>query len=247
MATLRDEFETSGTWLFRYRSFLPILLLFLFLGAFRNFEYPFQSEKLNQIWELICLAISFIGLGIRIFTLGSVPKGTSGRNTKRIKAYYLNTTGMYSIVRHPLYLGNFIIGLGISFYFSLWWFTLIFILIFWLYYERIIFTEEDFLRKNYGQTYLQWANQAPTFIPKFKNWKSPALPFTFKTALKGEYGTFMAIIATFTFLAILGDYFAEGKIEFDLMWVIIFSFGLITYIIVRIIHKKTTLLKVGGR
>ncbi|GAI74444.1 unnamed protein product [marine sediment metagenome] len=39
------------------------------------------------------------------------------------------------------------------------------------YYERIIFAEEEFLRKTFGDSYLKWAEQTPTFLPKCKNWK----------------------------------------------------------------------------
>jgi len=202
---------------------------------------------MDLVWEIICLTISLLGLGIRMFTLGFVPKGTSGRNTRRVKGDLLNTTGMYSIVRHPLYLGNFFIGLGISLFLHLWWFTLLFGLVFWIYYERIVFAEEAFLRKKFQQVYVQWANTTPAFIPRLRLWKQPELTFSFRIALKREYGTFMAIIATFTFLEILGDFFAEGKIVLDLWWVALFFTAALLYTTVRIIHKKTRILKAKGR
>jgi hypothetical protein len=202
---------------------------------------------MDLVWEIICLTISLLGLGIRMYTLGFVPKGTSGRNTRRVKGDRLNTTGMYSIVRHPLYLGNFFIGLGISLFLHLWWFTLVFVLIFWLYYERIILAEEEFLKKKFQYIYIQWANVTPAFIPRLSIWKPPELPYYFRTALKGEYGTFMAIIATFTSLEILGDLFAEGKIVFDLLWVTLFLMAAFLYTAVRILHKKTQILRAKGR
>ena len=53
------------------------------------------------------IIISFLGEAIRIFTVAYTPAGTSGRNTKQQLADTLNTTGIYSLLRHPLYLGNF--------------------------------------------------------------------------------------------------------------------------------------------
>jgi len=243
MAPLKEKLEKEGSWLFKWRGYLPLLGIFPFFVAFKNFDYPNHSHQLDQIWDLSCLAISFIGLGIRFFTSGTVPKGTSGGNTKRQKARVLNTTGMYSIVRNPLYLGNFIIGLGISLFFRLWWFTLIFVLVFWLYYERIIFSEEEFLRKKFGRTYLEWAYETPAFIPRLKNWKPLVLPFSFRAAVKREYHTFFSIIAAFTFLEIVGDFFVEGRMEFDLLWMTMFSLGLLAYIVIRIIRKNTKILK----
>ena len=103
---LREEFESSGNWLFRWRSYLPVAGLAIILLAFREYEYPGNSETLDHIWEVVCLLVSFFGLAIRAYTIGHAPGGTSGRNTKRQKADTLNTTGAYSLVRNPLYLGR---------------------------------------------------------------------------------------------------------------------------------------------
>jgi protein-S-isoprenylcysteine O-methyltransferase Ste14 len=244
---LKEEFEKTGSWLFRWRSYLPLLLTGIMLLGMRHFEYPGHCHTRDQVWEITCLVISFFGLGIRIFTVGHTPKGTSGRNTHSQKAEVLNTTGLYSIVRHPLYLGNFFIWLGISMFVHMWWISLIFILVFWLYYERIMFAEEEFLRKRFGEEYEKWSSKTPTFLPRFKNWRSPDLSFSLKSVLKREYTGLLAIVASFTFLEIAGDVFTEGKLELDLMWIIIFSAGLIIYLTLRTLKKKTKTLLVEGR
>lgn len=93
-----------------------------------------------------------------MITVGYTPKKTSGRNTKKGQvADYLNTKGMYSIVRNPLYLGNFFMGLGIFLFLCIWWVEFIYTLVFMLYYERIIFAEEQFLVKKFKQQYMEWA------------------------------------------------------------------------------------------
>jgi protein-S-isoprenylcysteine O-methyltransferase Ste14 len=243
---LKEEFERTGQWLFRWRSYLPLFLIALFLIAFRDFKYPFGSHRLDYLWEIFCLFVSMLGIVLRALTVGFIPKGTSGRNTKGQVAEDLNTTGMYSLVRNPLYLGNFIIWLGISLFVRLWWFSLIVILIFGIYYERIIFAEEEFLRHQYGHRYLEWAEKTPAFFPKFNGWRKPALPFSFRTALKREHTGFFAVIAIFTFLEIIGDYFVKRIFEFDTAWKIIFFSGLIIYLGLRTM-KKTNLLNVAGR
>lgn len=244
---LREEFEKTGNWLFRWRSYLPLLLIVLILITVRNFEYPYQSHKLDQLWEIFCLIISFFGLGIRIFTVGCVSKGTSGRNTYKQVADVLNTTGMYSIVRHPLYLGNFFIWFGISLSIRVWWFTIITILIFLLYYEKIMFAEEEFLRRKFGDAFVKWSTRTPAFLPKLKNWQSPSLQFSLKTSLKREYSGFFGIIVSFIFLDIIKDKVIYNKFEFDLMWLLIFAFGLIVYLTLMILKKKTKILEVEGR
>jgi len=71
--------------------------VFLLIGLLIRM-FPYGSHRLDQVWEILCLAISLLGLGVRIVTVGYVPKGTSGRNTRGQKANVLNTTGMYSLV-----------------------------------------------------------------------------------------------------------------------------------------------------
>ncbi|MFA5322469.1 MAG: isoprenylcysteine carboxylmethyltransferase family protein [Smithella sp.] len=181
-----------------------------------------------------------------MLTVGFVPEGTSGRNTKNQVAKELNTTGMYSVVRNPLYLGNFIIWLGLSMFVRIWWLSLIIILIFWLYYERIIFAEEEFLRSKFGSSYMKWAEKTPAFIPKFNQWRNPIYPFSWRTALKGEYSGFFAIIVTFTFMEMVGDYVLTGTWDYDPMWQIISLSGLFIYLVLRIM-KKNHLLDVKGR
>ena len=244
---LIEEFESAGNWLFRWRSYLPLALIGIFLLALREYEYPGHSENLDHLWEALCLLVSFFGLGIRVFTIGHTPRGTSGRNTKKQVAGTLNTTGIYSIVRNPLYLGNFYMGLGIALFAHLWWLTLIYILVFWLYYERIIFTEEAYLRNKFDREYLEWANKTPIFIPKFNQYKKAALPFSLKTVLRREYNGLFTVIITMFILETVGEIFAAGHLEFDLGWILLLGVGFIVWLALRTIKKHTTILNVDGR
>lgn len=245
--TLREEFENTGNWLFRWRSYLPLAGIGIFLLALRDYEHPGHSENLDHLWEALCLLISFFGLGIRIFTIGHVPKGTSGRNTKKQVADTLNTTGIYSIVRHPLYLGNFFMGLGIASFAYLWWLTLIYILVFWIYYERIIFAEEAYLQNKFGDEYLKWANKTPAFIPKFSQYRKANLSFSLRNVLKREYNSFFTVIVTMFILETVGEIFAEGRLEFDLGWIFLLGIGFIVWLTLRTLKKYTTILNVEGR
>lgn len=244
---LKEEFEKVGNWLFRWRSYLPLLLVGIILAGMRNFEYPENSHLLDRVWEIVCLAISLFGLAIRSITIGHTPEGTSERNTHCQEAKCLNTTGMYSIVRHPLYLGNFFCWLGVSMFPRVWAVSVIVILAFWIYYERIMFAEEEFLRGRFGKEYEKWANQTPAFLPRLRNWIPNILPFSLRNVLKREYSGLFAVIVSFTFLEIIGDIFVEGEIDFDPMWVTFFVIGTVTYLGLRTLKKKTGFLKVAGR
>lgn len=245
--SLQEQSTKAGAWLFRRRSYLPLVFIAVIIPALREFSYPLGSHIYDLIWEMICLATSLFGLLIRSYTIGYAPKGTSGRNTKHQIAETLNTTGMYSVVRNPLYLGNFFMMLGIVMFVRVWWSLVIFALAFWLYYERIIMAEEDFLRKKFGKEYEYYLRRTPAFIPNFKLWQPPILSFSLRNVLKREYSGFFGIIAASTVLEFAESYIVEGFIVFDPVWVAIFTFGFLTYITLRMLKKRTRLLHVEGR
>ncbi|MEW6557311.1 MAG: isoprenylcysteine carboxylmethyltransferase family protein [Elusimicrobiota bacterium] len=244
--TLHRYFERTGNWLFRWRSYLPLILLASYIIVLKDFQYPANNHKLNRVWEIVCLAVSFFGLFIRIITIGYKPKGTSGRNVKNQEAAVLNTTGMYSVVRHPLYVGNFFVWLGLSMFAQKLWFSIVILFVFGIYYGLIMFAEEEFLQKKFGELFINWTNETPAFFPKLANWQPSELPFSVKTVLKRESSSFFGIISAFTFLDIISETYTKGSPSIDTMWLLIFTVSLIIYIVL-IILKKKKLLDVEGR
>ena len=244
---LIEEMEGSGKRLFRWRSYFPLLMVLLIVASLGYFRYPFGSALLHQMWEFFCVLVGLFGVAIRGLTAGFVPHKTSGRNTKRQIAASLNTTGMYSIVRNPLYLGNFFMVLSIALYLHLWWVLVIYVLAFMLYYERIIFAEEMFLRHCFGEEYMAWACGTPAFFPKISRWQKPALPFSFRALIRREYqGSFGLIMALFATDEMTELHLGHGWRP-DVMWVWIVGLATGLYVVVRILHKKTNLLRVKGR
>ena len=172
---LIEEFEKTGNWLFKGRSFFP-LLLYVFMAAIIGFQLDPFFQTFDLVSAVACIAISLFGQLIRALTIGYTPRGTSGRNTKDGQiAEVLNTKGMYSLVRHPLYLGNYFMWLGIMVYVGNVWFVMVCSLIYWLYYERIMFAEEAFLRGKFGQAYLDWSVGVPSAQPAVDGSGRPVL------------------------------------------------------------------------
>src|SRR5688500_9351479 len=99
---LKEELENSGNWLFRRRSFIPLVLCVFAIAVM--YFYPDTTHQFitSKSWRIVCLLVTALGLAIRALTVGFTPKGTSGRNTAGQVADQLNQTGIYSLVRHPL-------------------------------------------------------------------------------------------------------------------------------------------------
>lgn len=238
-----EEMHSTGNWLFRWRSYLPLVTVVLILAAFEQFSYPFGSHRWDQVWELCCLSISLSGLLLRVFIIGFTPSGTSGRNTRKQVAESLNVTGLYSIVRNPLYLGNFLVGLGPTLILRVWWVPFIFSLLFMLYYERIIFAEEMFLREKFGPAYFEWASHTPAFIPSLHGWLSPQQPFNWRQVLRQEHQTFFLTICTFFLIEIAGEWHFGHPLFGDRLWNSIALAGLVLFLAIRGLRQFTCVLK----
>ena len=231
--SLNKEFESTGNWLFKHRSFLPLIIL-PFLFYLLSGSIP---DNLECILLYSGLIISFLGEGIRIFTVAYTPAGTSGRNTKQQLANTLNITGIYSLLRHPLYLGNFFIFLGPFIFTGNVYGISIFILIFWLYYERIMFAEEAFLIYKFENKYSEWANNTPAFIPKNSAYLPANSKFSLLKVIEGEYSGFCAIIAIFTLMIGYRNFISNNTPIFSDNWNILFVLNTLLYIILRSLKK----------
>ena len=243
---LREQMLRSGVHLFRWRSYVPLLLLPILVLAQVDFQHIDASHAQDYFWEAFCGAVAALGLALRAFTVGCVPAHTSGRNTARQIAASLNVKGPYSVVRHPLYVGNYLIWLGVALFPREWWLVLITTMMFWLHYERIMLAEEEFLREGFGPEFETWAAKTPTFMPDIRRWVARDLPFSWKTVLARENSTLLATIVTFFVLEVTGDFFAGAMPHLDLGWALLLGSAVITYGVLRWLKKKGRL-SVEGR
>lgn len=221
---LIHSFERSGNYLFRYRSYFPILLFLIAIPVIYLTDYRRIPIELRYALTAVAIIVSAIGLFIRAVSIATTPKGTSGRNTKSGQiAETLNTKGIYSAVRHPLYVGNYFLWIGITiFTFNIFYIILV-SLIFWLYYERIMFAEERFLESKFGQEYLDWSLKVPAFIPTFNNYIPSGTSFSLVSILRREYSGLLATVFSYAFIDHLRYFFTYRSLEWNRIstWVLL--------------------------
>jgi hypothetical protein len=187
---LVHEFENSGNWLFKRRSWLPVFMIaagivMMYLGNRQAILFDMRDE--------------FIFLSVSIFGQRSVG------------------------------------------------FTIVFGLLYWLYYERIMFAEEQYLRRKFGDIYDKWSETVSSFIPYSFNFIPPKLPFSVRNVLKREYNSFFNIFVIFTLMDIFRNYFLSERIYLTEMWIYLSASAFVIWIVVRTIHKHTQWLEVEGR
>lgn len=239
---LQEELKTQGDFLFRNRSYLPLIILGIGLAVFVHTKYneiDDPDSRFSEVFAYIYLIVSLFGLLIRVVTVGHTPKNTSGRNTKAGQvADELNTSGIYSTLRHPLYLGNFFMWLGVAMLTENMWFIFAFILFYAFYYERIMYAEEAFLRGKFGVSYLEWAEHTPAIIPSFKLYLKAKYPFSIKKVLKKEKNGLWAVFLLFWIFDVTGTFIEDGSFRLELTFWLYAAIGsTVIYLILKVMKK----------
>lgn len=246
---LLNSFEAEGNWLFKRRSYLPLILFVLAIPAVTKAAYGTVYPRNALAISIVAMVVSVLGLAIRAYTIGTTPHGTSGRNTEEQVAESLNSTGIYSLVRHPLYLGNYLMWIGIVMYTLNFYFVIIVSLMYWLYYERIMFAEERFLERKFGQAFLNWSSKAPAFLPAFRKMTQPSVPFSFVSVLRREYSGFFATVLGFIYVDVLRNLSIGWEFEKKYIpdQVVILTIAGMLTILLRTLKHNTNLLNEAGR
>jgi len=241
---LIHSFETSGNFLFKYRGQIPVLIFLVGLPFLYFADYQCFAENLwaEPVLAAVGVCVSLAGILIRSYTIGTTPKGTSGRNTQKQIAESLNTKGIYSIVRHPLYVGNYLMWAGLLVFAGNIAYFLVASLIYWLYYERIMYAEERFLEKQFGQTFTDWSMKVPAFVPAFSLFEKGDMRFSFKSVLRREYSGFFAMALCFMLVDLLRYYVIHHTIDWLRISVFAAAFFLIVMLLLRTLKHHSRLL-----
>ena len=172
-----------GRFLYRRRSWLGSTIFVLAIAFF------------NATLVSLSIGSLLIGLG-EVIRLVSVAYAGPKTRSRRFVAEKLVIEGPYSIVRNPIYLGNFFIGLGflITTKALFPYLPLVYIPIFFLYYGAIVLAEEDFLEREFGEDFIKYKREVPRFIPRFPlKWRRGDADFG--EALRSEKSTFILILS----------------------------------------------------
>lgn len=242
---LTDQITAEGRRLFRLRSLMPLVLLPALYFALLQMAHFGQrwGRQVENLWLVLCICISGLGLLVRCLTVGFVPGGTSGRGQDTPTASTLNTLGMYSIVRSPLYLANGVMWFGVALATTSAWFVIVSVLVYWLYIERVIAAEEAFLDAHFGDAFRSWAQSTPCFLPRPSQWRAPAMRFSLRTVLRREHSGLMGVGVVFTLIEFICNALLQGEpparwVITDRAWVIFLAATLFSGLLLKVLKKR---------
>lgn len=180
--------EGLGQKLFKLRDYTPIpLLLLLFIV-----EKPtIFSATVGSF--LICFGELF-----RFYSVSFI--GGISRTRSESLGEQLVTKGPFSWMRNPLYVGNFFITFGVSFFSGKLWYSILTVLLFCFQYYFIVEFEEKLLEKKFGETYREYKTRVPAWIPnQLPSLEDMEWPQSFSPAIKSEKRTLAAIFLVLSF------------------------------------------------
>lgn len=105
------------------------------------------------------LVLAVVGQVFRIYAAGYIHKNKQ-----------LATTGPYALVRHPLYLGNFLILIGFTIACANWYVTIGVILFFLIWYPAAIAYEDSKLENIFEDEWRAWSKNIRAIIPGRFRW-----------------------------------------------------------------------------
>jgi protein-S-isoprenylcysteine O-methyltransferase Ste14 len=132
-------------------------------------SFIIASTKIGRIYHwntlfIIGSVVTLIGLIIRVKSILTLRQQFTYTVTK-IEDHELIVTGLYKRLRHPGYLGQLIIFLGIATCLSNWLSILLMIIPVLLGYLNRINIEEKFMAEQIGQKYIDYQKRTKKLIP----------------------------------------------------------------------------------
>jgi len=131
----------------------------LVIAFFPRFFFRVYSGSIQEeILEASGFAFILLGQIIRVSARGY--KAEHSQDSR-----FLIQGGPYRVVRNPMYLGIFLIGLGVVLAIFRWWALVVFVVVFIIRYILLIYKEEKNLCVMFPQAYPEYCQKVPRIFP----------------------------------------------------------------------------------
>jgi protein-S-isoprenylcysteine O-methyltransferase Ste14 len=179
--------------IFKYRRFFSVKALTI--GIFLK-----HYLKGTTSIQLILAGIIIVGAGMafRMHSAGYL----FGRHIEtEIGASFLCSSGPFAYIRNPLYLGNFIIGIGVAVSLNEWYGYALFFVQYALVYSFLIPYEERYLLEKFGDVYADYSIHVRRFFPRLSSYKGPnkVIPKYKQGILSEKYHMLILVLAFLIF------------------------------------------------
>jgi protein-S-isoprenylcysteine O-methyltransferase Ste14 len=157
----------------------------------------FGSERADLVLDAVGLAVATAGQTLRAMVIGLAYIVRGGKG-KKIHADTLVTDGFFAHSRNPLYVGNMLVFLGLFIVLHSPLGYLVGVPFFYIAYLSITLAEEDYLRKKFGEEYVEYCSRVNRFLPSLRGLGATmrSMSFNWGRLIRKEYGSTFLWITT---------------------------------------------------
>jgi protein-S-isoprenylcysteine O-methyltransferase Ste14 len=153
-------------WWVRSRAWIAILILVPFaMAAVVSPPPAVEGTWIDNGFDFLGWILFMVGAGFRWWATLYI----GGRKLDTVVA-----EGPYSICRNPLYLGTFLMTLGIAFFLESLTFAVGIAAATTFYLSVTVSAEEIMLREKFGQKFVEYCRRVPRFWPRLRNFQTSA-------------------------------------------------------------------------
>jgi protein-S-isoprenylcysteine O-methyltransferase Ste14 len=225
-----------GNFLFRYRNgIFPLAYVFIFA------KKTLLVENF-QLAALIGLVVALTGQFLRVATIGLDYIVRGGRN-RQVYADDLVTGGLFSHCRNPLYVGNYLMLVGVGIASCSRIFIFIILPLMALAYWAIIAAEENFLRNKFGETFDAYCARVSRlfFNPSGFGATLQGMTFHWPRVVVKEYGTTFAWTMGYILVVMQNIWLSGGNISTAplsvALWIALVVV-IVAYLVARFLKKR---------
>ena len=106
-----------------------------------------------------------LAAGAFVAVIGLAIRGWASGHLKKMEE--LTTSGPYAHTRNPLYLGTFLLGVGVAVGGGTLWFIGLFAAFYLVIYVPVMLAEAETMRSLFAQDYERYSKAVPLFAPRF--------------------------------------------------------------------------------
>lgn len=170
-----------------------------------------RKLRLRAVWLIVLPffwfsspTLEFLSVGAALAALGLWIRGWSAGTIHKDEE--LTVSGPYAFTRNPLYVGSFLIGVGVSFAGGHWIWPALFLLFYGAVYTRTMARESEELARLFGDRYSEYRTNVPGFLPRLGPFRAsgPVASGGFRWSQykrNREWEALLGALATFALLA----------------------------------------------
>lgn len=192
----------SGNFLFKFRNALfPSIFVLMFF--FTRPALFLNNQTLDAVVVTIGVIAALAGQIFRMAVIGYAYIKRGGKDGK-VYADDLVIRGFYAHTRNPMYVGNFLIAVGLGLVYgspAVYFFLIPFFVFTYL---AITAAEEKYLSEKFGAQFEEYTKKVNRFVPNFTGLKESLSVFKYdwKKSIRKEYGTLFGTLFGLVFIGI---------------------------------------------